>query len=206
MNRRIFDDNYFFDRLLVRPLAELYRATIPPGFRDRLGDVIGNMKEPVVLANDLLQGDFGKAGVTAERFGINTTLGLGGMWDVAGDWDLLPQTGDFGQTLAVWGVGEGPYLMLPLLGPSDLRDALGRGVDIAMSPWQYIAWLDGGTGTLIRYEASYFAADALVRREHKIETFDALRAESIDPYVRMRSAWRQYRREQTGVHVDEEGP
>ena len=191
-NREVFDNNDFFDRLLVRPLAELYRATVPPGIRDRVADILGNMKEPIVLTNDLLQGEFDKAGITIERFGINTTLGIGGMWDVADEWGLYQQTGDFGQTLASWGVGEGPYLVLPVFGPSNLRDGIGLSVDILLSPWQYLAYMDS-TATLIRYEAAYLGTDALVRRERNIETLDVLRAGSIDYYTKMRSAYRQYR-------------
>ncbi|HEU0118183.1 MAG TPA: VacJ family lipoprotein, partial [Alphaproteobacteria bacterium] len=131
MNRRSFDNNHFLDRLLLRPLAELYRVTVPPPVRDRITGILANMNEPTIFANDVMQGEFGKAGTTFERLAINSTLGIGGMWDVATGWGMQKQTGDFGQTLASWGVGEGPYLMLPLVGPSDLRDAFGRGVDTA---------------------------------------------------------------------------
>jgi phospholipid-binding lipoprotein MlaA len=198
LNRHIFDNNYFFDRLLVRPLAELYRATIPPGIRDCVAGILGNMKEPVIFANDLLQGELDRAAITFGRFSINTTLGIGGMWDVADEWGLSQQTGDFGQTLASWGVGEGPYLMLPLLGPTNARDALGLGVDIALSPWQYVTYTQAGTGALVDYEIAYFSTDALVKREKNIETYDAFREGSIDLYAKLRSAYRQHRREQLG--------
>lgn len=197
-NRRVFDNTYFLDRLLVRPLAELYRAIIPPGIRERITAITANMDEPVIFANDVLQGDFDRAGTTLARFGINTTAGVGGMWDFAGDWGLDKQSGDFGQTLASWGVGEGPYLMLPGFGPSDLRDAFGRGVDYALMPWQYIAWAEGGTSALIDYEATYIGADAIVRREKHIESFDALRDGAVDPYAKVRSAYRQFRHAQIG--------
>jgi phospholipid-binding lipoprotein MlaA len=196
VNRDILDHTTFVDRLLVRPLAELYRATIPPGIRDRVAGILGDMKEPVIFANDVLQGDFNKAGITFERFGINTTLGLGGMWDVASGWGLPRQTGDFGQTLASWGVGEGPYLVLPFFGPSDARDAFGLGVDWLFSPWQYVVYANDGTDALIDYEIVYFGADGIVRREKNIERVDALRAGSIDYYAQLRSAYLQYRRRQ----------
>jgi len=198
MNRRIYNNNYFFDRLLVRPLAELYRATIPPPVRGRIADITANMKEPVIFFNDVLQGDFTKAGITIERFGVNTTLGIGGMFDIASDWDLPKQTGDFGQTLYTWGVGEGPYMMLPAFGPSNLRDAIGTGVDLALSPWQYIVFFDGGINAGAQFEATSFGTNMIVWREQHIESIDALRADSLDPYVKLRSAWRQYRRHQLG--------
>ena len=198
MNRQIFDVNDFLDRLLIRPLAELYRAMIPPPIRDRVAGIVTNMKEPVIFANDLLQGGFGRALTTFERFGINTTIGVGGMFDVANDWGLYQQTGDFGQTLASWGVSDGPYLVLPLLGPSNVRDAVGLGVDSAMTPWGYIVTYYAGPGVGNKFEIAYFTADGLVRREQSIEALDALREGSLDFYAQMRSVYRQYRDKQLG--------
>jgi phospholipid-binding lipoprotein MlaA len=156
------------------------------------------MREPVIFANNLLQGEFGSAGTTFERFGINTTVGVGGMFDWATGWGMQQQTGDFGQTLSTWGVAEGPYLVLPLFGPSNFRDAIGLGVDAAMSPWQYFAAM-GGNGTENRFIISYFAADGIVRREQNIEALDALRSGSLDFYAQMRSVYRQYRDKQLGL-------
>lgn len=201
MNRTIFDVNDFLDRLLIRPIAELYRVTIPPGLRDRLGNVVSNMREPVIFANNLLQGRLGNAGTTLERFGLNTTLGIGGMWDVATGWSLQQQTGDFGQTLSSWGIKEGPYLVLPLFGPSNFRDAIGLGVDSLISPWGYIAEA-GGTGTANRFNAIYLGTDGIVRREQNIEPLDALREGSLDFYAQMRSVYRQYRDKQLGTGSD----
>lgn len=198
MNRTIFDVNDFLDRLLIRPLAELYRATVPPGLRDRVANVVSDMKEPVIFANDLLQGRLNSAGTSLERFGINTTLGVAGMWDVATGWDLQQQTGDFGQTLSSWGIKEGPYLVLPLFGPSNFRDAIGLGVDSVMSPWGHIAAL-GGNGVENRVNFSYLGADGLTQREQNIEPLDALREGSLDFYAQMRSVYRQYRDKQLGT-------
>ncbi|MDX2027838.1 MAG: VacJ family lipoprotein [Alphaproteobacteria bacterium] len=198
VNRAIFDVNDFLDRLLLRPLAELYRAMIPPGIRDRVAGIVTNMREPVIFANNLMQGEITRAGMTAERFALNTTLGVGGMWDVAGSWrGVYQQTGDFGQTLAVWGMGEGPYLVLPLYGPSNIRDGIGMGVDMVMSPWRYLAQIDG-SATEDRFNIASFAASGIVRREQNIEALDALREGSLDFYAQMRSVYRQYRAKQLG--------
>jgi phospholipid-binding lipoprotein MlaA len=205
MNRTIFDVNDFLDRLLIRPLAELYRVTLPPGIRDRIAGIVTNMKEPVIFANDLMQGELDKAGITVERFGINTTLGGAGMFDVAGDWGMYQQTGDFGQTLASWGIKDGPYLVLPLFGPSNFRDAIGLGVDMVMSPWGYLADM-GGNGTSNRYTIASFSADGIVRREQNIEAIDALRSGSLDFYAQMRSVYRQYRAKQIGGENTEDMP
>ncbi|MDD5586591.1 MAG: VacJ family lipoprotein, partial [Alphaproteobacteria bacterium] len=120
VNRHIFDVNDFLDRLLFRPLAELYRVTVPPYLRDRIAGVVKNMSEPVVFANNLLQGEVSKAGTTFGRFIVNTTAGGAGMFDVANDAGLHRQSGDFGQTLYVWGFNSGPYLVLPFFGPSNV--------------------------------------------------------------------------------------
>lgn len=104
-NRAVFDVNDFLDRLLIRPLAELYRFWTPSYLRDRVA-ILKNMGEPVVMANNLLQGEMTKAGTTLGRFLINTTAGVGGMYEVAGGYGLERQNGDFGQTLHVWGMGE----------------------------------------------------------------------------------------------------
>ncbi|MDE2029692.1 MAG: VacJ family lipoprotein, partial [Alphaproteobacteria bacterium] len=139
MNRTIFDVNDFLDRLLIRPLAELYRFVLPDAVRAHIVNVLENMGEPVVFANNMLQGNWDAAGTTSERFLINTTVGAAGIFDVATGWGAPEQMGDFGQTLHVWGIKSGPYLVLPLFGPSNFRDAIGLGVDSVMSPWQWIA-------------------------------------------------------------------
>lgn len=204
MNRTVTDVNDFLDRLLLRPLAELYRATVPPPVRDRVANILGNMKEPVILANNLLQGEFSKAGTTISRFGVNTVLGVGGMFEVANDWNLQQQSGDFGQTLHSWGIKEGPYLVLPLFGPSNFRDAIGMGVDMAMSPWGYLAQ-SGGTARDV-LAVSTTVMDGLTRREQNIEGLDALRSGSLDFYAQMRSVYRQYRAKQLGITTPDDMP
>ncbi len=196
-NRVIFDVNDFLDRLLFRPIAELYRVTIPPGIRDRLAHVVSNFKEPVVFANNLLQGEFESAGTTLGRLALNSTVGVAGIWDVSTDWGLPQQSGDFGQTLNTWGVGSGPYLVLPIFGPSNIRDGIGLGVDSVMSPWQYLAGMNG-RGSENRLNGYYFLASGTVQREDNIEALDALREGSVDFYAQMRSVYRQYRDKQLG--------
>lgn len=196
-NRVIFDVNDFLDRLLFRPIAELYRVTFPPGIRDRLAHVLSNFKEPVVFANNLLQGEFTSAGITLSRLVLNSTAGVAGIWDVSTDWGLPQQNGDFGQTLNTWGVGSGPYLVLPLFGPSNVRDAIGLGADSVMQPWQYLAAMNG-VGTENRLNGFYFLASGTVQREQNIEPLDALREGSVDFYAQMRSVYRQYRDKQLG--------
>jgi phospholipid-binding lipoprotein MlaA len=205
MNRVHFEVNDFLDRLLIRPLTELYRFAVPDYVRERVANVLANMGEPVIFANNLMQGETTHAGITIERFVINTTIGVAGIFEVAGDWDLPKQKGDFGQTLSVWGVKAGPYLVLPLFGPSNFRDAIGLGVDMAMSPWQWIA-ADGGRAVKNEVVYSSLAADGLTRREETLDDYDALRAGSIDFYAEMRSVYTQYRDKQLGIEPASPSP
>jgi len=198
-NRVIFDVNDFLDRLLIRPLTELYRFAVPDYMRDRVANILSNMGEPVIFANNLMQGRTDDAGTTSERFLINTTLGVAGVFDVATDWGMPKQDGDFGQTLSTWGIKGGPYLVLPLFGPSNFRDAIGLGADMGMSPWGYLAGI-GGNGTENRLIFSEFAADGLTRRDQNLDGYDALRSGSLDFYAEMRSVYRQYRDKQLGTH------
>lgn len=203
VNRVVFDVNDFLDRLLLRPLAELYRITVPPPLRDRVAGIVKNMGEPVIFANNVLQWEWDRAKTTAGRFAVNTTLGLGGMFEVANEFDLQRQKGDFGQTLHSWGFKSGPYLVLPLFGPSNVRDAIGLGVDSAMSPWKYIVAY-GSSSIEDKFLIADTLATALVRREENIEGLDALRQGSLDFYAQMRSVYRQHRAKVLGApDVDE---
>ena len=123
LNRRIFQFNRVVDGLVLEPAARIYRMATPQFVRTGVRNFLANLGTPVVLANDLLQGEFERAELTLGRFLMNTILGLGGVIDVGGKLGMPPRHyEDFGQTLAVYGVGSGPYLMLPLLGPSNGRD------------------------------------------------------------------------------------
>jgi len=205
VNRVTFDVNDFLDRLLILPMAELYRAMIPPPLRDRVAAILKNMGEPVIMANNMMQGEFTSAGTSFSRLVINTTLGGAGMYEVANEFSLYRQTGDFGQTLSVWGFGSGPYIVLPLFGPSTVRDAVGLGVDSVISPWQYVVSLGDS-----RIEGTFLitdmAASALSRREANIEGMNALREGSLDFYAQMRSVYRQYRAKQLGEPLTSDSP
>ena len=199
VNRVVFDVNDFLDRLIAKPLAELYRAVTPDYFRDRVSGVFSNMNEPVVMANSLLQGRVDDASKSLGRLAVNSTIGIGGAYDVAKEglgWEAKPA--DFGQTLNSWGVGQGPYTMLPLFGPSTLRDTVGRGVDMFMSPWSYVA-MEGPRSTSQAFSYSSMGVGTLVKREQNIDALDKLREGSIDYYAQMRSVYLQFRNKQLGI-------
>ncbi len=198
VNRVVFDVNDFLDRLLVKPLTELYRFATPDYVRERVANILANMGEPVIFANNMMQGELTSAGVTAQRFLVNTTVGVAGVFEVAEDFDLQKQHGDFGQTLHTWGIASGPYVVLPLFGPSTFREAIGLAVDMVMSPWQWVA-AAGGRETKNAVVYGTFVADGLTRREQNLEAYDALRTGALDFYAEMRSVYRQYRNKQLGI-------
>jgi phospholipid-binding lipoprotein MlaA len=186
MNRAIFGFNNTLDGLILEPAARMYRFVFPQLARDGIANFLDNLKTPVVLANDLMQGEFQRAEMTLGRFMLNTVLGVGGIIDVGGMVGMPERhSEDFGQTLAVYGVGDGPYLVLPLLGPSNPRDAVGRVVDLAFDPVFFLAPTDVGYGR--------FGAEALTFREQNIESIDELERSSIDLYAATRSLVRQLR-------------
>ena len=126
-NRKIFDFNQVVDRHVLAPVAKAYRSSLPEPVRNSLRDFLNNLQAPLIFANDTLQGDFGRAKDTVVRFVLNSTLGMAGLVDVAGRWGIPYHEQDLGMTLGVWGIPEGPYIVVPILGPSDLRDLGGLG-------------------------------------------------------------------------------
>lgn len=189
MNRAIFQFNEAADKIILRPAAIGYRTVVPKGIRIAIRNFLNNLKSPIVLMNDLLQGEGIRARETFGRFMVNTILGIGGLIDIASDAGIPYHTEDFGQTLAVWGVEPGPYLVLPLMGPSGFRDAVGTGVDGALDPaGVYIAKEYGIEGTATR-----FTLDAVDWRAKNLKVLDDLRASSLDFYATVRSAYRQRR-------------
>jgi phospholipid-binding lipoprotein MlaA len=139
LNRKVFYVNDRLDHYALRPAAVTYKKLMPNPLEKGVENIFSNLDEVTNVLNDLLQGKFSQAANDSGRFLLNTTIGMGGIFDVAKRAGLEKSDGeDFGQTLAVWGVGEGPYLMLPLIGPSTLRDAPSKFVDSITSPFSYV--------------------------------------------------------------------
>ena len=139
INRVFYELNFnLLDPVIIKPIAIIYDQTTPKPVRGVLRNFFSNLDEVPSLVNNVLQGKFGQAGNNAGRFLMNTTIGLGGFFDVAKKAGLQPgEDEDFGQTLAVWGIPAGPYLMLPFFGPSTLRDAPSNFVDSLFDPFSY---------------------------------------------------------------------
>jgi phospholipid-binding lipoprotein MlaA len=184
-NRDIFEFNQMLDRSLIKPAAEGYRAAMPPWGRDRVDDFLSNMNAPVIFMNDVLQGEGGRAAETAGRFLMNSTFGVLGMVDVAKHAGIQKHSEDFGQTMAVWGVPEGPYIMLPLLGPTSPRDGIGMGVDMVADP---IGWYAPTWANITRTVVS-----GVNTREQYLDILDEVERSSLDYYASIRSMYRQNR-------------
>src|SRR5215831_4431615 len=180
MNRHLMTAN----QVVLRPASEFLRAAVPGPVHDRLHDVNSNLKEPRILVNDVLQGRFDAAAQTSARFVLNSVFGIGGLFDIASREGLQQRSGDFGQTLFVWGVAEGPYVVRPYFGPSTLRDAVGSTVDMFDNP---IGWFVGPQLVITVGSAGVDAADRLGQLKMAEDA-------SIDFYSFIRSSYYQMRR------------
>lgn len=191
LNRQTFQLNQALDTMFLRPAAIFYLNIIPPPFQRGTNNFLNNLRSPVIVFNDLLQLDFSRAGNTAMRFIINTTLGVLGLDERAAEFGYPLRDNDFGQTLAVWGVPEGPYLILPALGPSSPRDAAGKAVDGAiLDPLGVLGNFDSSLSDLAWARLGVSAVNARARVDGEYED---LKRTSLDFYAAVRSLYRQMR-------------
>ena len=183
-NRDMFAVHESVDQAVLEPVARGYRAITPRPLRRGVLNFLRNLRAPVIFVNDVLQGEVRRAGTTAVRFGVNTTIGIAGVFDPATSMGLERHDEDFGQTLAVWGVDSGPYIFVPLLGPTTVRDGAGRVVDIALDP---LTWAEFDDVDKVRVGRTVLAGVAT--RELVLETVDDIRRDSLDPYVTIRTSY-----------------
>lgn len=186
-NRGVYAFNEGVDKAVLGPVADGYRAVTNEPVREGVSNFLTNLNQPVVFANTVLQGKPIAAVDTAARFVLNSTAGVGGVFDLASEIDIPEHREDFGQTLGVWGVPNGPFLMLPLMGPSNLRDTVGFGGDIAMNPINY-ARFEGDT----EFRIGTQAARVISVRESLDEQIDVLR-DQPEPYIALRRNYTQQR-------------
>lgn len=189
-NKMMFEFNEVLNAVVVRPISIIYTNFFPQIIRKGLRNFLNNLRAPAVFANDVLQGETERAWDTTKRFSINTTIGLGGIIDVAKTWGIEGHKEDLGQTLAVWGVPEGFYLFLPVLGPSNPRDAFGKlvgGYFDPVSRWMYNT--DQEEWIYTRMTADYVDQYSSVMDE-----LDRLKKTSVHYYAAVRSIYRQKRR------------
>jgi phospholipid-binding lipoprotein MlaA len=162
---------------------------VPEPARTGVHNILSNLDTPVQLGNDVLQGKPRRAGDTTMRFLINTTLGVVGIFDVAKKLGYPNHDTDFGLTLALWGVPDGPFLFLPVLGPSNPRDAVGRGVDIVADPFTWV-----GHGAAVKaLNWTRYVLTVVDARSQYLDAIDSIKKTALDPYATFRSLYRQHR-------------
>ena len=188
-NRSVHKFNKLLDSLVVGPVANVYGSVVPKDIRTVVENAARNISEPNAFVNHVLQGDGSAAGTTLLRFVLNSTLGIGGLVDPAADMGLFVQPTDFGETLGAWGLPEGAYIELPVLGPSTVRDTVGVVVDLAIDPMNYV---------ITRQQAYYMLALKGVNLIGKRNTYDdlinLLLYESADSYAAQRLSYMQNKR------------
>ncbi len=189
LNRKVWDFDVTLDKYVLRPVAQGYRDYTPHITQVTVTNLLNNLKSPIILVNDLLQGNPDRFGQTLERTVLNTFLGFGGMIDLAAKHGLPFHDSDFGQTLGVWGVGTGPYLVLPLLGPSNPRDGIGYGVDSFADPFSIEMRAHGYD--IANY--SRWGLGVINDRSQTIEELDEVQKGSLDFYAAIRSLYQQQR-------------
>jgi len=199
-NRVFYAINNGIDTVILAPVARGYRYVVPAGVRRPIHNVLANITSPVLLANDVMDAKPRRAGDTFMRFLINTTAGAGGLFDVASGWGYPAHDADFGQTLALWGLGEGPFLFLPVLGPSNPRDATGFAGDILLDP---LTWASFGGSRTLGY--SRYIVGAVDARERVLDPVDQIKKTALDPYATFRSLYRQHRRSQIEQTREDKG-
>jgi phospholipid-binding lipoprotein MlaA len=187
-NRQMFAMNMSLDNNVALPVAKFYVHAVPEPARDGVHNFLSNLGEPQTFANDILQGEVSHACTTLGRFTINTTIGIGGLVDAATKFGIDGHTTDFGETLALYGADEGPYLVLPVIGPSNPRDAAGDLVDVGLDPTTYISFRSSIYWMLGR--STLHVVDV---RARNIDTIEELERSSVDLYATERSLYRQHR-------------
>jgi phospholipid-binding lipoprotein MlaA len=192
MNRKVQDFNSSVNHGLVYPIAKAYRDTIPEPARDRIAAFTTNLSEPMTFANNVMQLRPDAALTTLARFLTNSTVGIGGLFDVAETVGQKKQSGDFGQTLYVWGVQESPYLVLPVLGPSNLRDAFAGGVEV-LGPAHVLAVMPNKLAIFVESVNTVDTYVKPVAGLGKVEMMEELEASSLDFYSMLRSMSQQKR-------------
>jgi phospholipid-binding lipoprotein MlaA len=204
MNRGVFGFNRRVDRWVLTPVTNAYIRVVPGVARRSMRRFFANLNSPSIIANDVLQCEWHDAGVSTARLGINSTIGVAGLGDPATPMGFPEHHSDFGQTMALRGVGSGPYVIMPLLGPTTIRDGFGVLVDFAFRPTTYlfgsaaIAELTGlpgaaGIGDQFIYGTIQGGGTGFIAREEHAKQLQALEESSVDFYATMRSAYYQSR-------------
>ncbi len=184
-NRAMLGFNLALDKAILKPVAYVYKEGVPDPLQTNVTNFLANLRGPIIFANDVLQGEFQRAGKTLLRFAMNSTIGILGINDFATEAGIERHTEDFGQTLASWDFDEGPYLVLPMFGPSNTRDGVGMLADSLMNPLNWMTLNDFRLGEMI--------GRAVDRRAQNYDQINDLEKNSLDFYATIRSLYRQRR-------------
>ena len=184
-NRAMFEVDLTLDHTILKPISIMYKETVPSWGRDRVRNFIGNLKSPLTLLNNAAQGDSNSAFRTFWRFAINSTFGLGGLLDFASGFGLTENSQTFGDTFAYYGASYGSYLVLPIIGPSTIRDAAGKVYDITLDPLNLVL--------NYKEQAGIFVASTVSNRTDYLDLSDSLEKSSLDYYAQVRSMYLQHR-------------
>jgi len=196
MNRKVFAFNDALDRWFLEPVAKGWDFIAPDLLQHSIDNVVQNARFPIDFANSLFQGKPRDSFDTLSRFILNTTFGMAGLFDPASQIGLAPPREDFGQTLAVWGVGAGPYVVLPALGPSTVRDTGGLTVDAFSQVWPWFTPFGVGF--------AHAAGDAINRRSLFLDELATAKAGAFDYYALIRNAYLQRREALIADRLDTE--
>lgn len=200
VNRMTFAANKVFDKVVFYPIAKTYQATYPVQLRDRVTDALQNLREPNNFVNAVLQAKFADAGKIATRFVVNTVFGMFGLFDIAGKtYDIPYKRHDFSSTLGSWGIKRGPYLVLPIKGPSTFRDTIGLIADTAMDPLNIIYYTTDDINSLPWVRTTVEAIDD---RAHMSEPLEELEKTSLDFYTGVKSSYYQHKSGDTPEDYD----
>jgi phospholipid-binding lipoprotein MlaA len=191
-NRSVFERNRQFNHAVIYPAAKSYRDTVPEPVRDSIEAFTANLNEPFIFANNILQLRLPAAATTLGRFVVNSTVGAGGLVDVASTEGLARQTGDFGQTLYVWGIRDSDFIVVPLVGPTNVRDAFGNGIEFAAQVFLG-SILPTSAATLANHVGTVGTIASPVASLGKVEQMEELERSSLDFYAMMRSVLEQKR-------------
>lgn len=190
LNRKMYNLSVTVDKYSMRPVAKAYVWAVPIPVRKSLGNMVQTMNEPVVFFNDVGAGKPRRAGDAFVRWCINMVAGVGGFIDVAKYAGYPHHDNDGGLTLATWGIASGPYLFLPMMGPSTIRDGIGYGLDQGLSPWNYVP---RGYG-LLTFNWAYNIMGVINTRANHLDDLDQVQRDALDPYATIRSAYQQQRK------------
>jgi len=190
MNRVVYKFNDGLDKVVIKPVARVYKTVLPQFVRTGVTNFFNNLYDVLVALNNLLQGKLPEASSDVGRVAVNTTVGIGGLIDVATKIGLEKHDEDFGQTLGRWRINDGPYLQIPLFGPSSFRDGLGRFVDFKLDPIYWLWYHDVATRN------SLWALDIVNTRANLLDATELLQNAALDPYEFQRDAYLQRRRSQ----------